>query len=59
MWNHPRLPQKKAKPKGMPYAAIAATRPTCGLICNHKNEMGAKFAAYPLTLLSSVAYAMR
>ena len=37
MWNHPRLPQKKAKSKGRPYAAIAATRPTCGLICNHKS----------------------
>jgi len=47
MWNQKRLPQKKVKPRGMPYAAIAATKPTCGLICNHKNEMNADFAAYP------------
>ena len=32
MWNHPRLPQKKAKPKGMPYAPIAVAKPICGLI---------------------------
>ena len=29
------------------------------MICNHKNEMGYKIAAYPLTLLSSAVYAMR
>ena len=43
----------------MPYAAIAATKPTCGLICKHKNEIGCEIAAYPLTLLSSAIYAVR
>lgn len=29
------------------------------MICNHKNEMVKKFAAHPLTLLSSMPNAMR